>query len=354
VNMTATITRSELLHPSSSPAPTTRASAAVEQFQLTELSHRRRAGRRRDRGQGLRPLQALRRRRPLLLRRRVDSTCYGCWRLLPRQAHHRGRHRPPLRATARRPLRSVPGRGREGRQGAGRRPGRLGRRQPRRSPRRWWSTASPGVRTSTAPSSSHEDDADFSFVPADRFLTSLADQAAYRALSPKQTEAARVAFERLAERTATRHRPRTPRPSRQGTGARVGKFARTRQGHGRLNCRFFENDFGGNWLVTMLDRHGPDPEDVDVRRLHRRPPSRPRRPAPRSPSRRPSSRTTPTATCPRPRSPASPPPSPPSPTPERIDHGQQVHRPDTGRSRTGPSNRTRPLSKFDRVSGTRP
>jgi len=45
---------------------------------------------------------------------------------------------------------------------------------------------------------------DFSFVPKDRFLTSLADQAAYKPLSPKQTDAARAAFTKLAERTQAR------------------------------------------------------------------------------------------------------------------------------------------------------
>jgi hypothetical protein len=99
----------------------------------------------------------------------------------------------------------------------------------------------------------HEDDPNYVFTPADRFLTSLADQAAYRALSPKQTDAARTAFARLAERTATRQAANAETVA-AGHWGRIG--VREDAQVTVASCRFFDNDFGGNWLVTMKTAMG--------------------------------------------------------------------------------------------------
>jgi len=95
--------------------------------------------------------------------------------------------------------------------------------------------------------------ADFSFRPRDKFLTSLADQATYKALSPKQTAAAEAALARLVEKDAERDARNADKVA-AGHWGEVGKRAEVEVTVRSL--RAFDGDYGTRWLCTMETAEG--------------------------------------------------------------------------------------------------
>lgn len=95
--------------------------------------------------------------------------------------------------------------------------------------------------------------ADFDFKPRDKFLTSLADQAAYKALSEKQTEAAKTALDRLAEKDAERAAKRGFDIA-LGHWGEVGKRAEVTVTVEKIIV--IEGDYGTSFLCIMKSAEG--------------------------------------------------------------------------------------------------
>lgn len=94
---------------------------------------------------------------------------------------------------------------------------------------------------------------DFSFKPRDKFLSSLADQASYKALSPKQTEAARTALARLAEQDKARAEKRGFDIA-LGHWGEVGKRAEVTVTVEKIIV--IEGDYGTSFLCIMKSAEG--------------------------------------------------------------------------------------------------